>query len=375
MSNLLATVLVATGLVATGLAVPAAEPALSIPAPTGPHHVGATVLDLTDTSRADPWVPTDPARELMVTVFYPTGVDHGATLPYQSAAESAAFITGRHATAHFALDAFSTVPTHAHLDAAPAGRPHSLPLVVLSPGYTAQRSSLTSLAEDLASHGYVVAAIDHTYETYGIEFPDGRIAGCATCAIDDGDETAFFQRLFRVHAADVSFVLDSLTGPHPAWPGAHLIDATRIGMSGHSAGGAAALTTMLADPRVGAGIDMDGTTYDSVPATGLSRPFLFLGTESEHSPGQDTTWDHDFGALTGWRRWLTVTGTIHLSFSDYQAFTDEIGLDGGATITATRAIEITRRYTRAMFDQSLRHIPQPLLNASTGYPEVTVVAR
>jgi dienelactone hydrolase len=348
--------------------------ALSLPAPTGPHRVGATALDLKDTSRADPWVPSDPARELMVTLWYPTDVDHGGTIPYETREESEGYVAGKHIEDYLAPDSLSEVPTHAYLDAPPAGRPHSLPLIVLSPGYTAQRSSLTSLAEDLASHGYAVAAIDHTYETYAIQFPDGRIATCATCAIDD-DQDTFFPKLLRVHAADVSFVLNRLTGAHPAWPGGRLIDASRIGMAGHSAGGAAALSTMLADSRVDAGVDLDGTTWDQLPGTGLSRPFLFLGTQAGHSPGQDPTWDQDFSRLTGWRRWLTVAGTVHSSFADYGTFADEIGVDQGATTTGLRSIDITRRYTLAMFDQHLRHIRQPLLDsASSCYPEVAIEA-
>ena len=52
------------------------------------------------------------------------------------------------------------------------------PLVVLSPGFTSPRSTLTALAEDLASHGYVVAGIDHTYESHATAFPDGRVTTC-----------------------------------------------------------------------------------------------------------------------------------------------------------------------------------------------------
>lgn len=367
----------ATAVGLTVLPLPASAatvPVLSIPAPTGPHHVGATMLDLKDTSRADPWVPSDPARELMVTMWYPTDATRGTTIRYETTAESEGYVAGKHLEDYVAPDSLSEVSTHAYLDAPPAGQPHSLPLIVLSPGYTAQRSSLTSLAEDLASHGYVVATIDHTYETYAIQFSDGRIATCATCAIDDQD--TFFPKLFQVHAADVSFVLNELTGTYPVWSGARLIDASRIGMAGHSAGGAAALSTMLADSRVDAGVDMDGTTYDQLPGGGLARPFLFLGTQAEHSPGQDSTWDHDFGRLTGWRRWLTVAGTAHSSFVDYGAFADEIGVDLGATITGLRSIEITRRYVRAMFDRHLRHIPQPLLDsASSCFPEVAIVAK
>ena len=61
-------------------------------------------------------------------------------------------------------------------------------------------------------------------------------------------------------AADVSFVLDQLTGAHPAWPGAWLIDPSRMAMAGHSAGGAASIAAMLADSRIRAGLDMDGST-------------------------------------------------------------------------------------------------------------------
>ena len=75
-------------------------------------------------------------------------------------------------------DALSTVRTNAAVDATPAGRQRSLPLVVLSPGFTSPRSTLTALAEDLASHGYVVAGIEHTYESFATAFPDGRVTTC-----------------------------------------------------------------------------------------------------------------------------------------------------------------------------------------------------
>jgi predicted dienelactone hydrolase len=72
----------------------------------------------------------------------------------------------------------STVEASAVSDATPAGHQRGLPLVVLSPGFTSSRSTLTALAEDLASHGYVVAGIDHTYESYATAFPDGRVTTC-----------------------------------------------------------------------------------------------------------------------------------------------------------------------------------------------------
>ncbi|MDI6102657.1 hypothetical protein QLQ12_28965 [Actinoplanes sp. NEAU-A12] len=369
---------VAAGLLSpvAGTAANAGAP-LRLSPPTGRHPVGATELHLTDTSRPDPWVPERTARELMVTLWYPTDARRGATTEYLSAEESRLLIEGKRLTG-VPLDIFSTVKTYARVDAPAAGAPGSLGLIVLSPGWTQPIATLTGLAEDLASHGYVVAGIDHTYETYAITFPDGRIAGCAACALDD--DRSFFGKLYQSRAADVSFVIDRLTGPKPAWRGSRLIDAARIGMSGHSAGSASTIAAMVADPRIDAGINVDGATdtggASMIPASGFTRPFLWLGNP-EHVPGgRDKSWDADWARMTGWKRWLTVAGTDHASFTDLGIFADQLGIDIGATTPGIRATEITRRYHRAMFDRHLRHRHQPLLDgASRRYPEVTVAAR
>jgi predicted dienelactone hydrolase len=355
------------------IAVPAND-TLQLLRPTGPKAVGVTDLYLRDTSRPDPWVPDENARELMVTLWYPTNATHGAQRPYMTPDESTLFLQGKRLT-DLPLDILSTVQTGAYVDAKPAGKPRRLPLVVLSPGYTEPRSTLSGLAEDLASHGYVVAVIDHTYETYAVTFPDGRIAPCVSCQVDDAPD--FFAKLHQSRAADVSFVLDRLTGPNPAWNGSALIDASRIGMSGHSAGGASAIPAMLNDPRIDAGIDMDGTTSDLIPASGLSRPFMFLGQEGVHSPaGEDASWDRAWSLMTGWKRWLVVAGTQHNSFDDLTLLADQLGIDIGATTTGARSMQITRRYNLALFDRHLRNRPQPLLDRpSPRYPEVTIAAR
>jgi hypothetical protein len=176
-------------------------------------------------------------------------------------------------------------------------------------------------------------------------------------------------------AADVSFVLSELTGAHPPSPGAALIDPSRIAMAGHSIGGAAAISAMLADSRVRAGIDMDGTTHARIPDHGLSRPFLFLGKQSNYTPGSGgavTTWESDWKLLTGWKRWLLVVGAMHASFTDLALLADQSGIDIGAGLPGARSVDITRAYVRAFFDQHLRSEPQALLDQpSPRYPEVT----
>jgi dienelactone hydrolase len=271
-------------------------------------------------------------------------------------------------------DALSTVRTNAVSNATPAGQQRTLPLIALSPGFTNSRSALTALAEDLASHGYVVAGIDHTYESYGTAFPDGRVTTALARQTRRGGE-GFWEKAVAGRTADISFVLSELTGEHPARPGAGLIDPARMAMAGHSIGGAAAISAMLADSRILAGIDMDGTSPVPIPDHGLSRPFLFLGKQSNYTPGGEgsvTTWERDWKRLTGWKRWLVVAGAIHASFTDLALLADQVGIDIGAGIPGARSLDITRAYVRAFFDLHLHNRPQNLLDRpSPRYPEIT----
>ena len=362
-------------------------PALCLPEPTGPCPAGTTSLWLTDTSRPDPWAAGAVARELMVSLWYPAATPEGRPAPYMTAAESELQLASRSITG-IPPDALSAVETNAVSNATPSRQQRSLPLVVLSPGFTSPRSTLTALAEDLASHGYVVAGIDHTYESFATAFPDGRVTTClAREARRRG--SGFPEKIASGRAADVSFVLGELTGAHPAWPAAGLIDPSRIAMAGHSAGGAAAIAAMLADSRIRAGIDMDGSTVAPIPDRGLSRPFMFLGKQSNYTPGSGgavpartlawkrlrgavSTWERDWEFLTGWKRWLVVAGAVHASFTDLALLADQTGIDIDAGLSGARSLDITRAYVRAFFDQHLGGRPQPLLDQpSRRYPEVT----
>ncbi|WP_410673840.1 alpha/beta hydrolase family protein [Amycolatopsis sp. cmx-4-68] len=365
------TLAVATALTLTLAASPASAATTPyLPHPTGHQPVGVTSLSLKDTSRPDPWVPSVPYRELMVSVFYPATSANGPTKQYMTPLESERNLE-RQNIPGLPLDVFSTVRTNAVVDAEPAGRRHSLPLVVLSPGWTQPRATLTALAEDLASRGYVVAAIDHTHENRATTFPDGHVTGCEACEVDD--LPGFWEKLAQVRSKDTSFVLDELLRSKQG----RLIDPARIGMTGHSAGGAITTQAMLADPRIRAGADIDGSIHVPLPASGLSRPFLFLGSMDSYTPGEPgpyDDWETDWPHLTGWKRWLMVSGTVHNSFTDLGVLAAQLGIDLGASIDAERALTITRNYVSAFFDRNLRCRPQPLLAApSPAYPEVTFI--
>ncbi|MEU6732276.1 hypothetical protein ABZ929_03580 [Streptomyces physcomitrii] len=168
---------------AQGEAHAGAEERLRLPRPTGPFRVGAETLHLTDHSRRDPWVPEAGDRELMVSLSYPArGGGAGRERPYLTGVEARLLVEFPERPGVDPARVAAT-RTHARTGARPA--PGRFPLVLLSPGFTLPRATLTSLAEDLASRGYVVAAIDHAYESSGTAFPGGRTLTCVACERTD----------------------------------------------------------------------------------------------------------------------------------------------------------------------------------------------
>ncbi|MEV5260120.1 alpha/beta hydrolase [Streptomyces anulatus] len=354
-----------------------AEPAApTLPRPTGRYATGRDTLFLTDHTRTDPWVPAAGPRQLLVSLNYPARPGTGGDpAPYMTE-EEARLMLAQRGLEGVPPELVSDTGTHARTAARPA--PGRFPLVLLSPGFGTPRATLTGLAEELASRGYVVATADHPYESTGTQLPDGRVLTCAACDKVDAqpDQAARREVLADVSAGradDFSFLLDRLTGPDPAWRHSRTIDPRRVGMAGHSIGGNAASSTMAADRRVDAGVDMDGTFFDPAPVRGLDgRPFLMLGTDPGHGPGTDESWDDAWARLDGFKRWLTVRDSGHFTFTDIPEIGEQLGIeDPDAPLSAARSTTITRSYVTAFFDRSLRGRPARLLNGPTpANPEV-----
>ncbi|MET8973290.1 alpha/beta hydrolase family protein [Streptomyces hydrogenans] len=349
---------------------------LRLPAPTGPYGVGSSVLHLVDRSRTDPWVPEADGRQLMVTLHYPAarpatgGHTPGRPAPYATREEARLLLDAIQVDDPSSVAKLARIPAHSAVDVRPAPGRH--PLVVLSPGFGMPRFTLTGLAVDLASRGYVVASLDHAYESSGTSVPGRPALTCVACKIMEESGGTKGPVVTAARAADTRFVLDRLTGPRPAWRYAGTIDRERIGMAGHSVGGASAATAMAGDRRIDAGVNMDGTFWDALPSDGLGgRPFLLLGAEPYHRPGAgDTSWDSTWAGLSGARYWLTVDGADHLSFTDAPVLLGHFGIPGG-TIATERAVAVTRTYLAAFFDASLRDEDQPLLDGpDPSHPEV-----
>ena len=345
-----------------------AEPAsaatrLVLPEPSGPFPVGETELHLVDPARDDPWVGGP--RELMVGVHYPAVPTPGGRAPYMLPGAAQHFDA---VTANGLLGLgtppgtdWASVRTNARQNA-PA-----LPgkVIVYSSGLGEPRTWGTSTAEELASRGYVVVSIDNTYESPEVQFPDGSVR----TMIEPGDPDAFVRKALDVRVRDTSFVLDAL--------GRRGLDVSRVGMVGQSAGGAAAAATMAVDPRVVAGVNLDGnlTWLDGslmpAAANGLARPFLLIGKDGETDTGPG--WDAFLANTEGWARQLRLLGSVHATFTDAEALLPQLGITVGTLDPAT-AIRTQRAYVASFFDRWLHGQDNHLLDGpSPRYPEMAFV--
>ena len=163
--------------------------------------------------------------------------------------------------------------------------------------------------QELASHGYVVVTVDHTYDAY-TEFPGGPVLSPDSNPADIPMSPSDF-------AADAPFLLDRLQdiaagrnpgrGPARPLPDGlrRRLDLDRVGMFGWSKGGTATALAALADDRIRAGLSFDGPMEPTI-TTDLDKPFMMMSAvfTRDADPDAQEFWTH----LKGWRRYLQLNG-------------------------------------------------------------------
>jgi len=239
-------------------------------------------------------------------------------------------------------------------------------------------TDFTTLAEDLASHGFVVVGFDAPYRTGVVVFPDGRVVRRPPAynpeTLRPADQDRLIERLLPMWSGDAQFVVGQLERLNTADPSGRLtgrLDLRRLGMFGHSFGGATALQFCHDDARCKAGIDIDGDPYGSVVREGLTQPFMFLLSDHGDLTAPDAREvfakiQSIYNRLPNGKLLLMIRGTNHFSFSDqillkshYVVRLLEFLLGG---INERRGLAITCAYVHTFFDVYLKNEPARLLD-------------
>lgn len=369
--------------IGVSVALPSLLPVFSFATPSGPYGVGTTTMILVDESRDEPATEdTSDRRKLAMQIWYPASIEE------RSNQKPAAYIEHLPIVLEGLKQAISIPPsllsqlqyvqTHSYPEAAIAPGQERYPVLLFSHGLTGFRNQNTFQVEELASRGYIVVGIDHPYDAAAVVFPDHT----AMLKLENLSGFEAYEDKSRLWVEDTKFVLDYLETVSPAEEDHFLsgrIDMDKVGVFGHSFGGATAAQMLMEDPRVKAALNMDGALYGQpIPEEGFDRPYMQMSAEKsidsqifEQSLDQAveasgrsreeyeafraetiSRWDH---ATSGDNAYFLVFDKAdHMSFTDFYLFSPLLALNS----TSPRQLQQSvNELTAAFFDKYVKGDP------------------
>ena len=340
-------------------------PIFTLPTPDGPHAIGTVTntwfRPVASRDGAALWTPS---QKIIVQLWYPAETHrHIKLAPYRDKEEG--WLLTRY---------LSLVRTHAQIGVPVANARHTYPVLLFSPAYNSGRTQYTFLYEMLASHGFIVAAMEHSPDAPDNHFDlfnNARVQEIGAMAHRRGE--------------DALFVLDQLTELDESDPDGLItgrLDLSRVGILGHSFGGATAAEACWMDSRFKAGIDMDGDLYGEVADVDAPQPFFFMNSDgpdtlSARLSAADarTRFGAQMEALDRKRKaaWLaqrggydlTIVGSLHMDYSDRPMFSPLKRLSGRGDIDPQHERQIINAYVLAFFEIYLNGKAEPILDGST----------
>jgi predicted dienelactone hydrolase len=331
----------------------------------------------------------------MVQIWYPAQPSPGAQRDtYIEDSMHFSSLEGGMPFPGFFFNHLNDIRTHALRSAPVAADGKRFPVIVFSPGAQGFRQHNTFEVEELVSHGYIVAGIDHPRAAREVVFPDGRRVEFDPKLIDvprflkDND---YGQRIFNYLGRDVSFALDRIGALDAGDPNHVLtgrVDLDRAGMLGVSLGGLVGAEACRSDRRIKACLTQDVFVPQDVIAAGLPQPAMWLSSDAQSMADEGwPPWEVDLhqstmqaayeGAHSDAYRVL-VPGMFHLNYTD---FPYTVATPVGQALKLIGPIDwrvghrIVNAYALAFFDRHLEARPEPLLDGpSPDFPQVRVVS-
>lgn len=395
------------------LMLPSLLPVNNLPSPDGPYSVGITSFRLTDNSREEIFTEDEnDVREFLVSVWYPADIDETDSI--KSYWDESGFI-GKEFSKNSGMGSFffshlSLVKTNSYLDAQISNEKESYPIIIYSHGFNGLNTDNTMLFETLASNGYIVFSINHTYESVGSLYPNGDFVASdfeyLNEKFEDNDEqfislTETFNstedidsqrdivqqllstnnrliEMIKVRTEDVSFLIDEMliiNQEHPILNSS--LDLTHIGMMGYSLGGATATDVCITESRIKSCINIDGWPFGEVfnAENTVDKPFLLIGSErfDDFDKMVDT---YIYEKLENDSYIVIIDGAEHPNFLDFPYLLNVFKhLGFWSPIDPLRLEMISEDLIVGFFDKYLKNEDVSIENISNKYEETTFTGK
>ena len=309
--------------------VPYIIPVFSLPSPQGKDYVGTETFHWVDSSRLE-WFTKEKSndyREIMAQIWYPGSHHQNKKVePYMD------FIKLRSKTIAAAGNLPSFFPSHLNFvktnsyhEIPCKNKKGGLPTIVFSHGITGSRHLHQALFEHLSSQGYVVVALDHSYDCNLTVFPDGRIADYRSEITGHPDSIKIRNQQIKTRTEDIIFVLNQITKIHYGDLKSQLngkLNLEKIAVGGHSYGGATAIHSAKTDKRIKTCFVLDGWINPVPKATieqGLQKPILSMGRpswEDSDYPNNYHLLNQLFSNSSAPNYNIIIKNTLHLDYTD-----------------------------------------------------------
>lgn len=258
--------------------------AVRLPPSDGPYSVGRRAFIWTDETRPeDASIPDRSSRHVAVFVFYPAGLTRKPAAYYPGLAKfsDGPSVIGLKAQflGSWNLVRDGGVETNIFQDAPLADSNERYPVLLFSPGLSVPALAYSIQLSELASHGYVIFALDHPYDTALVQLPDGKSMTFADRHAPAGPPNAAFFRIDgereAVWTKDTQFVIEQVRKLNSD-PGLFQgrLDLSRMGIFGHSMGGRVAVQACQVIPGIGACLNQDGGLFGVDFRSGEVIPFV-----------------------------------------------------------------------------------------------------
>ncbi len=378
-------------------------PVTDLPEPCGIYLVGTKNFRLSDTNRPETFTENpDDNRELLIKSWYPADPEEESIRNsyWENPQLYGSLLAKNMGMPKFLFNHMEYINTNSYGDAPLSSVKESYPVLIFSHGYLGTISQNTILMEELASQGYIVFSIAHTYQNIVSIFPDGEVVPYSEEHIsylktlyddallslfqeyrDSSDEEEkkklFAQYVsknplvesFDIWVDDTLFVMDELeiiNQTDSSFSGK--MDLSRLGLLGHSFGGAVASRISILDNRCKAAINMDGTQYGDIKEDEISSGAVMFMYNRNSDDMNSIVYNNFIKSIYT----ATITNSEHYDYSDFTYLFPLLKLLGmTGSVDGKLMIEITNNYVLSFFNKYLNGTEESLLDgANTEYENV-----